>query len=117
LNCKACNSIPKNQALNNGIFLPLFNGIFHANIPSGATALHVFPNPAANHASTCNVITPDAYENAELVTTDILHKVVTTASCSTNIITNISLPVPSGMYFISAATKSGKKMAAKIIVE
>jgi hypothetical protein len=79
-------------------------------------ALLIAPNPVTQKNISCTVQS-DTNENAALVITDVLGRVVTTASCTTNTAANISLPLPSGMYFISATTASGLKMNAKIIVQ
>jgi hypothetical protein len=83
---------------------------------STITTLLVSPNPVKQKNISCTVQS-GANEGATLVITDVLGKLVTTATCTTNVVTNISLPVPSGMYFISATTASGKRMSAKIVVE
>jgi sugar lactone lactonase YvrE len=78
--------------------------------------LLIAPNPVTQKNITCTVQS-DTNENAGLLVTDVLGRVVTTASCTTNTTNNISLPLPSGMYFISATTASGLKMSAKVVVQ
>ncbi len=81
-----------------------------------APGLLIAPNPVTQKNITCTVQS-DTNENAGLLITDVLGRVVTTASCTTNTTNNISLPLPSGMYFISATTASGLKMSAKVVVQ
>ncbi len=81
-----------------------------------APALLIAPNPVTKKNISCTVQS-DTNESAGLVIIDVLGRVVTTASCTTNTAANISLPLPSGMYFISATTASGLKMATKIVVQ
>ncbi len=81
-----------------------------------APALLIAPNPVTQKNISCTVQS-DTNESASLLITDVLGRVVTTASCTTNTAANISLPLPSGMYFISATTASGLKMSAKIVVQ
>jgi len=85
-------------------------------IPHGAAHLSVFPSPAAGGSFTC-YLQSDTNESAHLFITNTLGRVMYTAQCTTNVDVPLSLPLPSGMYFISATTASGLKISAKVVVQ
>ncbi len=85
-------------------------------IPHGAAHLSVYPSLAVGGSFTC-YLQSDTNESAHLFITNTLGRVVYTTACTTNVDVPLSLPFPSGMYFISATTASGLKTLAKVVVQ
>ena len=80
-----------------------------------AAALSVFPDPV--RAGMCTVsLSANTEEQVQLLITDVSGRIVQKAYSVTNRPLNIELPVPAGVYFLSATTVNGK-WHAKIIVE
>lgn len=85
-------------------------------IPREAAHISVFPSPAAGGSFTC-YLQSDTNESVHLFITNTLGRVMYTAHCTTNTDVPLSLPLPPGMYFISATTARGLKMSAKVVVQ
>ena len=76
---------------------------------------YIYPNPITQKNFTCKIIT-DTNEKASIIIWNIIGQEVFSSTCSTNTVTNFSLNVPPGVYFVTATTKD-YKVNKKIVVE
>ena len=79
-------------------------------------SLVIYSNPVVQKNLTFT-IKENVNEYAEIKVSDLSGRVLIVGTCLTNEISNVTLPVEAGIYFISVTTGSAIKITSKIVVE
>jgi hypothetical protein len=90
--------------------------IINPTLTHEPASLIIYSNPVVQKNLTFTV-KENVTESAEIKVSDLLGRVLTVSPCLTNEISNVTLPVRAGIYFISVTTSSAIKITAKIVVE